>query len=87
MAEETERVPVPYLTGRNSSLKLEEAVDILRRPDDTRTIRRPPRTPRGGEVYLYKIEDERQEGKRAPYNLQSIFINTKFLDHPLSIKS
>ncbi|XP_071097650.1 uncharacterized protein [Haliotis cracherodii] len=53
--------PEPYLTGRTSALKVEEIVNILRSPDESKTIQTAPATPQGGEVYLYKITSGMRE--------------------------
>ncbi|XP_046344837.2 uncharacterized protein LOC124125553 [Haliotis rufescens] len=53
--------PEPYLTGRTSALKVEEIVNILRSPDESKAIQNAPATPHGGEVYLYKITSGMRE--------------------------
>ncbi|XP_048247925.1 uncharacterized protein LOC124125549 [Haliotis rufescens] len=61
MACKSLKPPRPYITGRTSALKVEEIVNILRSPDESKTIQTAPATPQGGQVYLYKISSGMRE--------------------------
>ena len=58
----------PYLRDRTTVLAIAEIVDILKNPDDSKTISVPPREPRGGEIYVYKVNDF-EEGKEQRRSL------------------